>query len=435
MAGSSPEFIADAAGPLGWFYLAACAANVVAAWRSPRRPLRTVAWSLAAVLFGLLAFRAAAGSPPQLPEAVKSALDYVVGPMGLWLCGLALLAAIYWGRRWLADPAVAWSAADLSWLLLGMSLADRQFAAVALAPDNVPIVGMVYLLGFFLWLAISQAVANDRRVAQHSPPLEQADSQRSLVWPDLVYIELIAIVSISVLLVVWSLWVRAPLEQPANPALTPNPAKAPWYFIGLQELLVYSDAWLVGVLVPCAAVLGLMAIPYLDFNPQGSGYYTIRERRFATAVFLFGFLMLWIVPILTGVFLRGPNWSAFGPYEVRDPGKLSATCNVTLAQWFWTSLLGRQLLQVPAHGLCGRLAAIAGRESAGLTLLAGYFLVLPPLLGRTLLAGFRRRLGRTRYLLMILLLLLAVALPLKMLLRWSFGLSYLVSIPEWSLNF
>ena len=174
---------------------------------------------------------------------------------------------------------------------------------------------------------------------------------------------MIAIVSISVLLVVWSLWVRAPLEQPANPALTPNPAKAPWYFIGLQELLVYSDAWLVGVLVPCAAVLGLMAIPYLDFNPQGSGYYTIRERRFATAVFLFGFLMLWIVPILTGVFLRGPNWSAFGPYEVRDPGKLSATCNVTLAQWFWTSLLGRQLLQVPAHGLCGRLAAIAGRES------------------------------------------------------------------------
>ena len=124
---------------------------------------------------------------------------------------------------------------------------------------------------------------------------------------------MIAIVSISVLLVVWSLWVRAPLEQPANPALTPNPAKAPWYFIGLQELLVYSDAWLVGVLVPCAAVLGLMAIPYLDFNPQGSGYYTIRERRFATAVFLFGFLMLWIVPILTGVFLRGPNWSASVP--------------------------------------------------------------------------------------------------------------------------
>jgi hypothetical protein len=461
MVGPAPESIAEAAAPLGWFYLVAAAANVAAAWRARRataglpssadgtvgqaghrakhghgtRRWKTAALSLAAAVFALLAAFALAGRAASLPETVKSILDRAVTPMGVWLAALALAAVLFWGRRLVAAPAVAWTALNASLLLLGLSLADRQLAAVALAPDNVPILGMVYLLGFFLWLAVAQAVENDRRLAAGLPPREQADAQRTLAWPDLVYIELIAMVSISALLVVWSVWVRAPLEQPANAALTPNPAKAPWYFLGLQELLVFSDAWLVGVIVPCAAVLGLMAIPYLDFNPQGNGYYTIRQRRFAVAVFLFGFLMLWIVPILVGVFLRGPNWSAFGPYEVRDPGKLSPAHQATLAEWFWSGLLRRGLPQVPAGGLAARLGAIAGREAAGLVVLAAYFLALPPLLGRTLLAGFRRRMGRGRYALMVLLLLVALLLPLKMLLQWCFGLNYLLSIPEWSLNF
>ena len=111
-------------------------------------------------------------------------------------------------------------------------------------------------------------------------------------------------------------------NSPRIRPLTPNPSKAPWYFVGLQELLTYSDAWNVGVVVPALAILGLMAIPYLDRNPTGSGYYSIRGRRFACFVFLFGFLQLWILPILIGTFLRGPNWSYFGLYEVRDPSKL-----------------------------------------------------------------------------------------------------------------
>jgi hypothetical protein len=402
----SPEFIADAARPLGWFYLVAAAANVAAAWRAwrvRRRTVHALAWSLVAAGLAMLAARSLAGHPPILPQAVRAALDHMVTPMSLWLGSFGLLAAFFWGRRCLAAPAVAWTALNAALLLLGMSLADRPFAAVAMAPDNVPIVGMIFLLGFFLWLATAQAVRNDRRLLRNLPPVEQAGSRRVLVWPDLVYVELIAMVAISTLLVAWSFSVRAPLEQPANPALTPNPAKAPWYFLGLQELLVFSDAWLVGVLVPCAALVGLMAIPYLDFNPQGSGYYTIRQRRFATAVFLFGFFMLWILPILIGTFLRGPNWSAFGPYEIRDPGKLAATRNVPLSEFFWTSLLGRQLPRIPEGGLLGRLGMIAWREIAGLVLAAAYFLVLPPLLGRTVFCGFRRRMGRGRYVLMVLL--------------------------------
>ena len=132
------------------------------------------------------------------------------------------------------------------------------------------------------------------------------------------------------LLLAWSLLVPAPLEQPANPAVTPNPAKAPWYFLGVQELLFYADAWLAGVAVPCLIVLGLMALPYLDFNPAGSGYYTIARRPLAYLVFQFGFWQLWILLIVVGTFFRGPNWGFFGPYEVRDPQKLPSMENVPL---------------------------------------------------------------------------------------------------------
>jgi hypothetical protein len=62
-------------------------------------------------------------------------------------------------------------------------------------------------------------------------------------------------------------------------------------------------------------VFGLMAIPYLDFNKAGNGYYTIEERKFAYIVFQLGFLLMWVTLIVMGTFLRGPNWNFFGPYE------------------------------------------------------------------------------------------------------------------------
>ena len=123
-------------------------------------------------------------------------------------------------------------------------------------------------------------------------------------------------VVVMTLLLAWSLLVPAPLEQPANAAVTPNPSKAPWYFLGLQEMLFHGDAWLAGCW-SCRAliVVGLLALPYLDFNPKGSGYYTIRQRRFVYLAFQFGF-WLWLLLILIGAFLRGPNWEFHWPYEM-----------------------------------------------------------------------------------------------------------------------
>ena len=80
---------------------------------------------------------------------------------------------------------------------------------------------------------------------------------------------------------VWSITLNAPLEEPANPNLTMNPSKAPWYFLGLQEMLVYFDPWIAGVVMPTLIIVGLMVIPYIDTNPLGSGYYTWKQRKFS----------------------------------------------------------------------------------------------------------------------------------------------------------
>ena len=107
-------------------------------------------------------------------------------------------------------------------------------------------------------------------------------------------IEFVAAILVTVLLMVWSLTLNAPLEEPSNPNVTMNPAKAPWYFLGLQEMLVYFDPWMAGVVMPTLIIVGLMAIPYIDANPLGNGYYTYKQRKFAIWTFSFGFIGLWV---------------------------------------------------------------------------------------------------------------------------------------------
>jgi len=433
------EFVNGIAVPLGWFYALAATINGIAAWRAARRGQqhgRAIAWGLVALLFAILGWRAFGGQPLGMPEVVKRGIDAVLGPVTFTLGTCSLLIVFYVGRRLFVVPGVAWSALNVSLLFMGLSLADPHFAAIVTQPDNVPIVAMVYLLAFFTWLGTAQAVRNDARIGRGQEPVEKDFSDTVLVWPDLVYTELITMVAISVLLIVWSLTLQAPLAQPANPAITPNPSKAPWYFLGLQEMLVYFDPAIAGVILPAFIILGLMAIPYLDFNPKGSGYYTIDQRRFGYLTFQFGFLQLWILLILIGVFFRGPNWSFFGLYEPRVPHRLEALNNIKLSEYFWIVALGRSQPQAtPGAGLLAELATILWREIAGIVALGVYFVLLPLLLGRTLLKTLRQRMGFGRYMILILLGLMMLALPLKMLLRWTFQLSYVVSMPEYFFNF
>ncbi len=102
-----------------------------------------------------------------------------------------------------------------------------------------------------------------------------------------------------------------------------------------------------GVVLPSLVLVGLMAIPFLDFNKKGNGYYTIDERKFSYLIFQFGFLELWVTLIILGTFFRGPNWNIFGPFEHWDPHKVLALNNVDLSQYFWVEGLGRGAAEGP----------------------------------------------------------------------------------------
>mgnify|MGYP003321594413 CR=1 FL=1 len=305
-------------------------------------------------------------------------------------------------------------------------LTDSDFRAIMLKPDNVPISGLIFLVFFFTWLSMSQAYKNDDLVEAGKTIDEHYDApnDKVLVWPDLVYVELISLILFSAFMLIWSIGLPAPLEQPANPAESPNPAKAPWYFLGLQEMLVYFDPWYAGVVLPTFIIIGLMAIPYIDSDPNGSGYYSYKDRKLSVSIYLFGWLILWNVLIVIGTFLRGPNWGFFGPFEYWDSHRLEALTNVNLSEFVYVKWLEIGLPQ-----------SILLREAPGLILVFILVAVLPVLLAKTILKKYYEELGPSRYSIFVVLMIFGALLPLKMYLRWLFNLKYLISIPEYFFNF
>ncbi|MEK7242174.1 MAG: hypothetical protein AAB048_05325, partial [Planctomycetota bacterium] len=108
-----------------------------------------------------------------------------------------------------------------------------------------------------------------------------SEPDKLLSFPHLVLKEFIALMVMSLLLIIVSIVLNAPLEEEANPSKTPNPSKAPWYFCGLQEMLVYFDPWIAGVVAPTLIIIGLCVIPYVDRNPRGAGGWSgIKHRPF-----------------------------------------------------------------------------------------------------------------------------------------------------------
>jgi quinol-cytochrome oxidoreductase complex cytochrome b subunit len=127
-------------------------------------------------------------------------------------------------------------------------------------------------------------------------------------YPYAFFREGIALLATVTTVMAVSLFWQAPLEEMANPAKTPNPAKAPWYFLGLQELVSHS-ALLGGVIVPALAVLALIAIPYVDLNPSRRP----ADRKWAIRAFTV-FVVVNIVLIVVGTFFRGPGWTLVAPW-------------------------------------------------------------------------------------------------------------------------
>jgi hypothetical protein len=454
---SPEEFLAGISGFLGIYYLLLATMNALMAfylWQSGKSKalvrlgpngtsLTTAQLCMAvAVLFTIVSPIAMSGNASlitfiSMPEALRALANRLMGPTVYTVGTLGVLSLLFLLRKWVTKPAVAWTGLNLALVLMGVSMTDPNFALIVTKPDNVPIVGLVFLLGFFTWLAAHRAVRNDERTVRGEEPLEKLDREKVLVWPDLVYTELICMVVITAILLLWGIGLMAPLEEPASSVKTPNPSKAPWYFLGLQEMLVYYDPWMAGVVLPSLVIFGLMAIPFLDFNKKGSGYYTINERKFAYLTFQFGFLVLWVTLIVMGTFLRGPNWNFFGPYEHWDPHKVEALNNVDLSQYFWVGALGQGRPKAPeGSSMVVEMGYIAYREAPGIILLVLYLTAIPPAL--VVFSKFFQkmfiRMGFIRYMVMTNLLLMMGLLPLKMACRWLFNMKYFIAIPEFFLN-
>lgn len=233
-------------------------------------------------------------------------------------------------------------------------------------------------------------------------------------WPYLVRKEFLTVIICTILLIVWSVLLDAPLEEHSDPTMTPNPAKAPWYFLGLQEMLVYFDPWIAGVVFPMLIIIGLMAIPYVDFNPKGNGYYTFKERKFALLTFCFGFHILWILLIIIGVFMHGPGWLWFWPWQEWDPHRIVAETNYDL-----TSFIG-----IDSKSLLGFII--------GGAVVIGYFfmgITIPYRLMKAKESVALEKLGIIKYSIVAFLFLSMVALPIKVFLRLVFHVKYIWVTP------
>ena len=129
-------------------------------------------------------------------------------------------------------------------------------------------------------------------------------------WPHLLAAEFVAALACTAFLFFFSIFVNAPLLQLANPNQTPNPSKAPWYFLGLQELLTMFHPMVAGVTVPGIALFALILAPYIDKNPSNKP----EDRKFATSIMTV-YLMFWAVLVMIGSFFRGPGFNFVFPWR------------------------------------------------------------------------------------------------------------------------
>ena len=233
------------------------------------------------------AYRAAHGEPTPAPRAAAAASGD--GGDGAGRAAAAAAAA--------AAPAAA-VAAPVAGAPVGVATAPTRTAPPP--TGNVP--------------TPKKGAADKHRLLALVPPegiqrVEREQGDRINVWPHLLVEEFVAMLVVSAALVVFSTFVNAPLRELANPNLTPNPSKAPWYFLGLQELLRYFHPLVAGISIPTFILVGLAAVPYLDRNPSTKP----GDRKVAITLFTMLFMFGATLTII-GSFFRGPGYNWVWPW-------------------------------------------------------------------------------------------------------------------------
>ncbi len=131
-----------------------------------------------------------------------------------------------------------------------------------------------------------------------SPMVEKGPEDTVMSWPHLLILEVLAALGTTVLLLFWALAVKAPLGEIANPEVTPNPSKAAWYFVNLQELLLHMNAALAGVIIPGLVIIALIAIPYIDRSKKDVGIWFASEKGRKIALWSAVYTAVWILGLI-----------------------------------------------------------------------------------------------------------------------------------------
>lgn len=145
--------------------------------------------------------------------------------------------------------------------------------------------------------------------------IDKGPDNTVMTWPNLLFREVILFMGVLIFFLIISLLFNAPLEEMANPSNTPNPAKAPWYFLGLQEMLSWAHPFWGGIFAPTVAATLLILAPYIDRTTKGVGVWFSPHRKLANTLYTL-FVIGAVVLIIVGEFFRGPNWHLFLPWNM-----------------------------------------------------------------------------------------------------------------------
>ncbi len=338
-------------------------------------------------------------------ETFTTAVDYLAAPPRFFALMLALFLTcrstrLPWSRTG------GWIILLMTTVFLGIGLNHDAHRRLILHPERLPVVILVLSSLAVLWI--------EMRRFQLAEGLKTDDRNYSSL--DAVTATVVGLVLVALVLLQ-----PAELGAEADPATRPELVKAPWFFVGLQELSTYFDPWVPYFALPMLLVGGLLGLPYIETGDADSG-----RRR---ALFLLGWLLLWLWPMTVGALLRGPGWNAFGPFEIWDSSRPALPAPQPLSEIFWIGWLGG--FEPDGWWL---------RELPGILLLGIYFVLLPLALRHWKLtsgafASYRKAMGAWRFRAAMAWVLAVMVIPLKMYGQWLWGIGYWIHLPEISFNF
>ena len=340
-------------------------------------------------------------------DTFTSIVDYLAAPPRFFALALVAFLACRGSK-------VPWSRAGGGVLLvlitgfLGVGLTDAGFRRLILHPERLPVAVLVLASFAVLWVEMRRSKASGGRVGGET---------------ELAFSTTDAVVATAVALGVMLLALLLPpsLGPEADPETRPGLVKAPWFLGGLQELATYFDPWVPYLALPLLLVGGLLGLPYLEAGDEGGG-----RRR---SLFLLGWLLLWLWPMVVAALLRGPGWLAFGPFETWDRFGPASVAPRPLSEMVWVVWL---------RG--AEPATWWQRELPGFLLLAAYFVLLPLVLRRWRVtrgafASYLKTMGVWRFRVALVWVLAVMIVPLKMYGQWLLDVGPWIHLPEISLNF